>query len=111
MAGFLPSGFPGWKLSGMEEVNGSRGRIRVWVRVGYEEMSMEMDRGSTLRDLLLGLMVSLKTEASEFFDVKKGELHPDCQVLINGRVKTRELRVELKDGDHVEIERIVIAGG
>ena len=96
VAGFLPSGFPGWKLSGMEEVNGSRGRIRVWVRVGYEEMSMEMDRGSTLRDLLLGLMVSLKTEASEFFDVKKGELHPDCQVLINGRVKLESCASNLR---------------
>lgn len=79
--------------------------------MGYREGYEELPKGSTLKDLLLRLMTSLGTEAGEFFDLRKGELHPDCQVLLNGCVKTAELQLELKEGDRVKIERIVIAGG
>lgn len=88
-----------------------QGKVEIYVRIGYEERTVQMPKGSTLRDLLLQLVASFGTEATEFLDVEKGELHPDCQVFVNGEVKTREPQVELKDGDRVKIERIVIAGG
>ncbi len=85
--------------------------MKIKVRMGYEERALELPEGSTMGELLAHLAsASGRQETSEFFD-DKGRLYPDCQVIVNGLVKTAELQEELKDGDHVEIDRIVIAGG
>jgi len=84
--------------------------MKIKVRMGDEERALELPEGSTVGELSAHLASSGRQETSEFFD-DKGRLYPDCQVIVNGLVKTAELQAKLKDGDRVESERIVIAGG
>ena len=85
--------------------------MKIKVRMGDEERALELPEGSTGQGLSAHLASAPgRQETLEFFD-DKGRLYPDCQVIVNGLVKTAELQAKLKDGDRVESERIVIAGG
>ncbi len=73
-------------------------------------------QSTTLRALLVELSKKYKPmDVDDFYDGDKGEVYPDCVVLLNGKsykAISDGLNTRLKDGDKLEsIQLFVIVGG
>lgn len=69
---------------------------------------------TTLGALLNELSADVKVTTIEFFDRRKSEVYPDCDIHLNGQpysVLADGLDSKLNDGDKVEIIMIILSGG
>ncbi|RLF09995.1 MAG: hypothetical protein DRJ98_07130 [Thermoprotei archaeon] len=78
-------------------------------KAGVKELSIEMEKGEQLGDLLSKLNARYGRGFSEILNLESGEMPDDVLILVNG-TPTRSLDLELKDGDTVLLT-VAIAGG
>jgi len=78
--------------------------MQIIVKSNLAQNETQLETQSTTLGALLGELQNNKK--IELFDTERGEVYPDCDVLVNGQpyqLLADGLDTSLKDGDKVEI--------
>ena len=86
--------------------------MKITVKSIFDPNETELDTQSTTLGALLNELSNNQGVATvQFYDSQLGEIHSDCEVLVNGQALTDGLNTKLNDGDRVEIYIIMRSGG
>ncbi len=88
--------------------------MKIVLKSPFNPNEIEVEtQSATLGALLVELSRNTLTNI-QFFDLRGGEVYPDCDVQLNGQpfgALVDGLDTRLKDGDQVEIIMFTLAGG
>jgi len=102
-----------------------RVKVELWMGLGKEagepfgsasgmcvKLDVDVDEGSTVRDLFGQLSERYPPVSERLFERQKGEFHPDVLVTINERIvnRTKVCDLHLNDGDKLAVFPLQVGG-